>query len=308
MSLDYHGPCAFAALIVVLGCGKSEVSGSASNAEPATRVTEKPPAEQSDGPAVVCEVLEFEPVLDLPEASGAVPFDGVGLVVVGDSGHHGAYVVVDPETGKISERGRLPLGGARSDDIEGLTVARRGKKQRLIAINSGGLILELERADEGFVLVSEPYRFTPLDRDCSERSANCGRNWEGICLGDATAFPGCVGAAVSKRDGELVCLVRDAKGKLALNKDQRVSVARGKTLSGCSIDRSGTVWVSSNVLGANMLHSVDGETPSRHPILVAGSIEAIAVTDEVGGITLALFSDANRAPSTAFRYRCAPTL
>jgi len=146
-----------------------------------------------------CEALPFEPTTPVPEASGAawLTIDGaLRLVVAGDSGNHGAYGVIDPDSGKTLEQGQLPLNGSidsalpsgsaaspgkaglaidsalpsgsaaspgkaglAGDDIEGL--AARG--DRLFGITSPGWILEWKRSGNGFALVAGPYALGPVD-------------------------------------------------------------------------------------------------------------------------------------------------
>src|SRR5215468_4471337 len=56
-----------------------------------------------------CVQLPFAESTPVAEASGAawLTIDGkLALVVAGDSGTHGDYVIVDPETGALRERGR----------------------------------------------------------------------------------------------------------------------------------------------------------------------------------------------------------
>src|SRR3569623_1123910 len=60
------------------------------------------------------------------------------LVAVGDSGQHGAYAIIDPDSGKTLEQGHLPLGDPpdASDDLEGLSTL----DGKLVAISSAGWI------------------------------------------------------------------------------------------------------------------------------------------------------------------------
>ena len=121
---------------------------------------------------------------------------------------------------------------------------------------------------------------------------------------------GCDGAAVSKRDGALVCIHRDDKGQLTLDPKRRVVVARGEILSGCDVGIGGSVWVASNLLGANVVTEVGQSEKHRYQTWAPGSIEAITIVGENsdGGVDIVLVSDTNSAPSAAFRYRCGTAL
>ena len=96
---------------------------------PPAATTASPAATAAPGAdAPACEPLPFAPSTPVPEASGAAWLDIDGkpmLVVAGDSGNHGAYGIIDPETGATTETGALPLSSEASDDIEGL--AARGE-------------------------------------------------------------------------------------------------------------------------------------------------------------------------------------
>src|SRR6185503_15547848 len=91
----------------------------------------------ADAGALACEQLAWAETISVPEASGSalMALDGAeGLIVVGDSGNKGAYVIVDPETGAEKESGKLPLGTSKSDDVEGLAV----RDGALIGLTSSG--------------------------------------------------------------------------------------------------------------------------------------------------------------------------
>src|SRR5580704_4224131 len=76
-----------------------------------------PGSAQTDGD---CSALPFATQTPVPEASAAAWLGSDRLVVVGDSGNHGAYVIVDADTGTTIEQGQLPLGDS-SDDLEGFS-------------------------------------------------------------------------------------------------------------------------------------------------------------------------------------------
>ena len=174
------------------------------------------------------------------EASGAawLLLDGkLALVIAGDSGTHGDYVAIDPETGALRERGRLPLGDAPNDDLEGL--ASRGDK--LYGILSAGWIWAWERRGGEFALVDGPYPIGPVDLPdngkgetppagdgmvCPGKKVNCGRNYEGICVVDAAHASGpCAGFVASKADGKLHCLVDNA-GRFAVDRTRSTRARR----------------------------------------------------------------------------------
>ncbi|MBS1123370.1 MAG: hypothetical protein H6Q90_5598, partial [Deltaproteobacteria bacterium] len=137
----------------LVACGSKhapEGSGGAGSAGGATAHDGLP---APDLRAVTCTQLPFESTSPVHEASGAawMPIGGKpALVVIGDSGNEGEYAIIDPDSGKTLELGKLPLGGP-GDDLEGVAV--RGGK--LVALTSPGWIQEWVRNDaaKGFELV-----------------------------------------------------------------------------------------------------------------------------------------------------------
>ncbi len=244
-----------------------------------------------------CKAIPFVANVQLAEASGTAFFEDAGLVVVSDSGHNGNYQILEPSSGRSIEQGKLDIGGS-SDDFEGLTVSG----QTLYALTSSGILSEFARVSNGFKRKRNPYPIGPPQPGCPARKYNCGANYEGMCLGTISnqALSGCVGVAVSKRRGTLVCLVKKPDGRLAIDNNRTLKVARSEILSGCSIDQVGSVWIATNLLGANTLIEVTAKATWRYSTWAVGSIEAIA---KIGKETI-LFSDTQRAPSAAFRYRC----
>ncbi len=247
-----------------------------------------------------CIPVSYIESVDLGEASGAVHIDGLGLVVVSDSGHRGAYRILDVKTGAELERGMLDTAGT-SDDFEGLAF----KTGTLYALTSNGLMSEFRRdaSRKRFVRKLPPYRIGPKLSGCGDRRSNCGPNYEGLCLGQAAAKPlnGCDGAAVSKAAGTLVCLTISASGRAAIDDGKTVDVAMRETPSGCAIDERGSVWVATNIIGANTLIEVRDLGQEAYSTWARGSIEAI----EHIGNEIVVFSDTQGSPSAAFRYRCA---
>jgi outer membrane protein assembly factor BamB len=255
----------------------------------------------------------------VPEASGAawLEIDGKArLVVVGDSGNHGAYGLVDPESGETVETGRLPLGAA-SDDIEG--AASRGG--RLYGLTSSGWIRVWERKAGGFALVGAPYPIGPVDLPdgknqsrppagggmvCGAMAGNCGRNYEGLCLAPAPApHGGCVGFAASKADGHLYCLT-DEHGALAVHRDRAIAITRPGALADCAFSDDGTLWAASNLFDLGNVYRVArwddpaAATVERIAALVVGFPEVIAVRGDI----VYRMSDLNGAPSLMGKYRC----
>jgi len=252
-----------------------------------------------------CEALPFEPSTPVPEASGAawLTIDGaLRLVVAGDSGNHGAYGVIDPDSGKTLEQGQLPLNGS-TDDIEGL--AARG--DRLFGITSPGWILEWERSGNGFTLVAGPYALGPVDLPpkggmgdkppvgngmvCDGTRSNCGRNYEGLCL------TGHAGYVASKADGHLYPVTGD--DKLVVDSAGAIAVADPGHLADCAYD-AGTLYVGNNLFGLSTVSRVvDGKVLPIASIGV-GFPEVLAVRGDV----FYRMSDTGSTPSLMSKFRC----
>jgi hypothetical protein len=267
-----------------------------------------------------CTELPFAESTPVPEASGAawLPIDGAPrLVVISDSGNDGAYAIVDPETGATREQGKLPLG-AEGEDLEG--IAARGGK--LHVITSAGWIRVYERSGRGFALVDGPYPLGPLNLHdtgggmgdhppvgtgmvCGARYANCGRNYEGMCLAQGRPAGRCVGFAVAKADGHLYCLVEDA-GRLQVEHAGAIEIERPGVLSDCAITDDGRLYVGTNMFNFGNVYRVTGwEDPPRAQVtriapLLIGNPETLAIS----GDTFYVMSDTGRAPSFMKKYRC----
>ncbi len=254
----------------------------------------------------------------MPEASGAgwLDIDGKpALVVVSDSGNHGAYGIVDPQTGATIETGRLPLSSEASDDIEG--VAAFGGQ--LYGVTSSGWIRVWRRKPGGFELVGKPYPLGPVDLPdrknndrapegdgmvCDPQVVNCGRNYEGLCLAPVRRGD-CVGFAASKADGHLYCLTEDA-GKLAVHHDRAIAITRPGALADCAFGDDDTLWAGSNVFDlGNVYRVAHWEDPANATVervdsLAIGFPEGIAARGDV----VYRMSDMGGAPSLMARYRC----
>lgn len=256
---------------------------------------ETPPAPApapAEAAPVACERLPFASKVDVAEASGAVVLDE-GVLVVGDSGTNGAYVIVDRETGEERERGALPLGDGAGDDLEGL--ARDG--DRIVALTSAGWMRAWRRVPGGFELVDGPYVIGPGPMSCDAHKVNCGKNYEGLCVGGDD--PVCAGWAASKDDGHLHCLVRGGE-RLRAHGSRRIAITHDDALSGCAFDAAtGALWAITNAFDGN-LYRIDGDEARRVEAPAGLFPEAVAADDGV----VWRFSDLSRPPSPAERLRC----
>lgn len=270
------------------------------------------------GDGGACRRLDFVSSLPIAEASAAVvtTLDGVAtLMVIGDSGHEGDYLLVDPQSGVVRERGKLPLG-QKGDDLEGLAV--RG--DRLWGLTSSGWLRAWTRRAKppGFDLVAGPLPIgheyvggaPPGDAmSCDLRRANCGRNFEGLCLAAPEVAPagaGCVGMAASKAEGRLYCVV-EREGALTVDAARFVSLAKPDALADCNIDGD-TLWAGANVFSLNQVWKVTGwRDPAKAQVAEVGAIgvgfcEGIAAS----GDTLFRLSDTQGDPSLISKFRCSP--
>lgn len=278
-----------------------------------------PPIEPFAQPAAApttsanCELLGFAETTPVPEASGAAWLTRDGkpaLLVVSDSGHRGAYGVVDPETGATVETGALPLSGEASDDVEGL--AARGDD--IYGLTSSGWIRRWRRTPGGFALVDKPYPLAPIDpgeaggRDamvCKGRSINCGRNYEGLCLAHRPRSPSCIGFAAAKADGRLYCLSEQA-GRFVVHRDRAIAVTRPGALADCAFSDDDTLWAGSNMFDLGRAYRIARwDEPAAAQvdeagILAVGFAEVIAARGDV----VYRMSDTGGAPSAMARFRC----
>ncbi|HET7501410.1 MAG TPA: hypothetical protein VFK02_10420 [Kofleriaceae bacterium] len=327
--------CAWGALaIIAAACGQGNTTGAPVEARkpgtepaaapaPGSAAARAPDPAKPPGPASApwtCDPLPFAESTPVPEASGAawLEIDGkLGLVIVSDSGNHGAYGVIDPETGATIETGTLPLSDEASDDIEGLSA--RG--DQIVGLTSSGWIRVWRRKGKGFELVGAPYPLGPIDLPdtknndraprgdgmvCNGRVVNCGRNYEGLCLAPVPR-PGaaCVGFAASKADGHLYCLT-DSGGKLVVHHDRSIAITRPGALADCAFGDDDRLWVGNNLFGFGNVYEVSHwedpatATVERVGALVIGFPELIAARGDV----IYRMSDMGGAPSMMTRYRC----
>jgi hypothetical protein len=290
-------------LVVILsatGCGGRK--------EPATVA-----AHDDAGPSAVataadrCERVPFAESLSVSAASGAAlaPIDAAdALLVIGDSGNRGAYVIADPTDGTEREVGRLPLGTSRGDDLEGLAVRDGG----FVAITSSGFFLTWRREEGAFALADGPYRAADpaTGLSCGERDVNCGKNYEGLCLRSGPVGDGeCVGLAAAKQDGRLYCVVL-AGTRLEVTA-RSIAVSGPETLTGCDIAPDGAVWAGTNLFGHNTIYRItDWTRPEAARVDPVGAFGVGFGESLAAGPDDAIyrFSDLAGAPSAVAKFRC----
>ncbi len=294
-----------------LACAKD--SPNTAGQEVGSQIKKTPQTESADAPSKAgakpgCERQPFARSVDLAEASGATYLSAGELLVVGDSGTHGAFVVLDASSGELLRKGQLPLDSIASDDLEGVSVM--GGK--VFAITSSGWMREWTQEEDSFTLLRDSYALAPKDAKAlvceSPTSINCAMNYEGLCL-QRSPDPGvaCVGVAAAKATGELVCLVLESSGKLALNASRRIKVASPKSLSGCDFDEKGRLWFGTNFFAGSQIGFVEGwQSPETSVLTMLGSAgfgfpEAIALGK--GGQVLRV-SDTSGSPSLLSKYIC----
>ncbi|MEJ7598755.1 MAG: hypothetical protein WKG01_12675 [Kofleriaceae bacterium] len=280
----------------------------------------QPVASDAVAPAARCTQLPFGYSTPVPEASGAAWMtidDKLALVVISDSGNHGKYAIVDPETGVTREQGKLPLGGG-GEDLEGAAV--RGGK--LVVVTSPGWIRIWERVERGFKLVEGPYPLGPIDLEkttdgnsppegngmvCDVDRTNCGRNYEGLCLAPASSQAECVGFVASKADGHLYCVVERA-GRLVALHDRAIKITRPGALADCAFAEDGTLYAGSNLFDVSRVYRVEGwADPATAKVteidqLGIGFPETLAVRGDI----IYRMSDTGGGPSLMAKFRCSP--
>jgi hypothetical protein len=244
------------------------------------------------------------------------------LVVAGDSGQHGAYGLIDPDSGATVEQGVLPLGDA-GDDLEGL--ASRG--ELLYGVTSAGWIRAWKRDGKEFRLVDGPYALGPVDLPnkaahhgigdvppegdgmvCGARGTNCGRNYEGLCLVPDPTRPGpIVGFVAAKADGHLYGLTADDHGRLVVHHDQAIEIDRPGVLADCAIDGD-DLYTGNNLFGRNAVARVTGWQDPAHATVAPFAEAGIGFSEAMAarGDTLWRFSDTGAAPSLQAKFRCTP--
>lgn len=321
--------CAALAIVVVLGaCGNaaspSAPQGSAAaKPQPGSAAAASPwdsagAAKSPKSDTGACEALAFAESTPVPEASGAawLTVDGkAALLVISDSGNHGAYAIVDADTGATIETGKLPLSDETSDDLEG--IAARG--DRFYAITSSGWIYAWKRAGRGFALDGAPYALgpvtlpikaskRPIDGDgmvCPGPGINCGRNYEGLCLAPLGAPGACIGFAAGKKDGALYCIVEEA-GKLVVRHAPAIAITGGEALADCAFSDDGALWAGSNLFDLGNAYRITGwQDPAKAQVERVGAL-AIGFPETIAarGDIVYRMSDMGGAPSLMAKFRC----
>ena len=237
----------------------------------------------------------------MPEASAAAwwKLDGKDrLVVVGDSGRHGAYGIVDPETGATGEQGLLPLGDG-GDDLEGLSALG----DRLYGLTSAGWMRVWERRGDTFALVDGPYAIGDGDMICGKNRSNCARDYEGLCLHPESTAGACAGYVASRTDGTLYCIAVGDDHRFHVDRAHAIPiVARKGVVADCTYDDTGNLWVGNNLFGLSQVYRVEHDKPVAIAQIGTGFPEVIAVRGDL----IWRMSDAGGAPSLMSKFRCSP--
>lgn len=271
---------------------------------------EAPPAPRAPADAAIaedgrqCPPQPFAESTPLPEASGAawLEIDGkLALVVVADSGHDGAYALIDPDTGETREQGKLPLGKL-DDDLEGLA-SRDG---RLYGLTSTGLLRVWRRNGAAFDLVDGPYAIgTAADGTaCPGAVHRCRIDYEGLALAPNPRGP-CAGFACSRGDGHLYCLV-EKDGRFSVDPARRIRVTRPGVLADCAFSDTGTLWVGNNTFGLNEIFRIDGWAEPETAKVVSTNAFGIGFPEVIAarGDVMYRMSDTGGSPSLMAKYRC----
>ncbi len=294
------------ALVGLMACHDGARRGS----DPAPVRAEPVAAQDDDAGASGCAPLPFAQDVALPEASGAVYLPGppATVLVISDSGNRGQYAELDATSGAVVSRGRLPLDGGASDDLEGLSVAG----DRFYGLTSSGYLREWERAGSrefrlvrGAYPLAEPGDGSPPLSCKHAGKVNCGANFEGLCLAEAPSGR-CVGWAAAKANGTLYCLIRGQDGRLAADRSRAVKVAGHGRVSGCSILPGGDLLVGTNLFGGNAVYRVTGAGGDHPEIRLMDRLGpgfGEAVVAGPNGVVYR-FSDMGGSPSMMARYQC----
>ncbi len=257
---------------------------------------------------IACSVQPFANKVDLPEASAVTFVSNTEVLLIGDSGNQGAFAIVDAASGELLHRGELALDTVASDDIEGASLMNG----TVYAITSSGWVREWTYGEGNFSVAHSSYALAPPDSKgllCYKATAmNCGKNFEGLCLRSKTPPSGeCAGFAAAKATGELMCVVSDASGRLALDPSRVIAVAAAKSLSGCSFDEQERLWFGNNSFAGNAVGYVENwRSPSSATTKRVGKIglgfaEGIAIGS---GGQMIRASDTAGSPSLLSKYIC----
>jgi hypothetical protein len=223
--------------------------------------------------------------------------DGVlSLVVMADSGHQGAFGILDPETGTTRIQGTLPMGSGAGDDLEGL--AARGP--RLYGLTSAGYLREWEWSGGAFKLVDGPYAISSQpELTCGAKRTNCGKNYEGLAI-PPRPIAGCELVACSKEDGKGYCF---AGNPLALTRTFDITSKKG-ALADCAFSDTNVFYAGMNLFGmSRVLQIADidkssivdlGPLGTGFPEVVAARGDIVYRMSDVGG----------DGPSLMLKFRC----
>jgi hypothetical protein len=236
------------------------------------------------------------------------------LLVVSDSGNHGEAMLWGIPRGPFRPI-RLPLDPGASDDLEGAawtgghlyTLTSSGAVRRFSPDGKGGLARD-----------RDAYPLGPAPAVCAALTdANCGNNYEGLCLRPFPTTARCAGYAASKTTGKLHCLVFDpppgplpGAGRLRLDpiKPPLQLDVRRHALSDCAFGAAGgpaqgTLLVTTNVYGGSTTYLVDEATGALSALDVPGLLNNEAVAVDRDG-TLYQLMDSNTDSSLASRMTC----
>ena len=304
------GSAALLLALLVVSCSKPDTKETRAALTPASDAQGAGPKSTigASSNELSCKQQAFAESVDLAEASGATFLSDETLLLIGDSGTQGAFVVIDAKSGEPVRKGKLELDANASDDIEGVS----HMDGKLYAITSSGWIREWSQEEGAFLLKRESYALAPLDSRnlvCKSGGAfNCAKNYEGLCLlNSAPAAGACAGFVAAKATGELICLVVDAKGMLTLDPSRSISVSSAGSLSGCAFDQSERLWFGNNFFAANAIGFVENwQIPEEAVVTSVGNIglgfaEAIAAGPK-GQLVRA--SDTSGSPSLLSAYIC----
>jgi len=130
---------------------------------------------------------------------------------------------------------------------------------------------------------------------CDGTKANCGRNYEGLCLTPHGGY------AASKADGHLYPLTGDTE--LHVERTGAIKVAEPGHLADCAYDEHGTLFVGNNLFGLSTVSRVDADKITPIASLGMGFPEVLAVR----GDTFYRMSDTGGSPSLMGKFRCKPS-
>lgn len=259
--------------------------------------------------------------LDVPEASGAAVLPDGRVLLIGDSGNHGAGLLADLVAG-TSTAVTFPLGDLAGDDVEGLTLAADGA---IVGVTSAGFLREWRLAGDALTLTRDAYAASDEAAFvCDAHKGNCAKNFEGICLHpapDHMSAHACAGFLASKSDGHLYCLRATPSAGYRLDTAVSIDVAgalsngepEAGVLSGCDFGRSPPyrLIAGGNIYSSSALWQVTGYDEPATAVVTPLPASGIANQEAVALLAdgrLASFGDLQgfdpRSPWLSFT--CAP--